>query len=63
MVQRAYRRQGIASRLLAESHRWLQARGIEHVTLYTAVANQAALSFYARHGMVPLQTVLVAHIG
>ncbi len=62
MVRPEYRRQGIASRLLAAVHAWMRARGVEYVTLYTSVNNQAALGFYQRHGMRPLQTVLVGRL-
>jgi ribosomal protein S18 acetylase RimI-like enzyme len=40
----------------------MRAQGIVYVTLYTSIHNQAALAFYQRHGMRPLQTVLLGRL-
>jgi [ribosomal protein S18]-alanine N-acetyltransferase len=45
-----FRRQGIASTLLAESERNLALRGVRHVLLETATNNDAGVAFWKRHG-------------
>ena len=62
MVHPAYRRQGLASQLLAEAVAFFGHRGVKYYTVYTAVANQAAIRFYEQHGLCPLQTVLIGEI-
>jgi ribosomal protein S18 acetylase RimI-like enzyme len=59
MVCRDHRRQGIATRLLAEAIAFFQRREIKFFTTYTAVANDAAVRFFERNGMVPLHTTLI----
>jgi ribosomal-protein-alanine N-acetyltransferase len=53
----AVRRFGIGSKLLAAAEERLQSSGIARVCLETAVDNQAALSFYKRHGYFLMKTV------
>lgn len=59
MVHRDHRRKGIATRLLAEARAFFLRHGIRYFTVYTAVANQAALEFYERNGMTALHTTLI----
>ena len=49
-VAEKFRRQGIASALLAESERNLSLRGVRHILLETATDNDAAIAFWQRHG-------------
>ncbi len=49
-VAEKFRRQGIASVLLAESERNLALRGVRHVLLETATNNDAAVAFWQHHG-------------
>lgn len=53
----AARRFGVGSKLLAAAEERLQNAGIRRVFLETAVDNQAALSFYKRHGYFLTKTV------
>jgi ribosomal protein S18 acetylase RimI-like enzyme len=62
MVCRDYRRRGVATALLGEAIAFLQRRGVEYFTTYTAVANQAAAEFYKRSGMVPLHTTFLGEV-
>ena len=49
-VAEKFRRQGIASVLLAESERNLALRGVRHVLLETATNNDAAVAFWQHRG-------------
>jgi ribosomal protein S18 acetylase RimI-like enzyme len=51
-VAASARRQGIASRLLAESYRWAAERGVVKIQLNVRAGNQAALALYKREGFV-----------
>ena len=63
MVAKDHRRRGIATRLLAEAKAYFQRNGIRYFTVYTAVANQAAIKFYEQNGMAPLHTTLIGETG
>lgn len=62
MVARDHRRQGIATRLLAETKAYFRRNGIRYFTAYTSVANQGAIRFYERNGMEALHTSLIGEI-
>jgi ribosomal protein S18 acetylase RimI-like enzyme len=62
MVDSAFRQQGIAGRLLAEAQAFFRERGVRYFTVYTAVANQAALNFYDKFGLSPLYTTLLGEV-
>jgi ribosomal protein S18 acetylase RimI-like enzyme len=62
MVQKAYRRRGIATQLLALARAFLAEKRVKYVTLYTAVANLGALAFYRQSGMVPLYTTMLGTV-
>lgn len=59
MVQKDYRRRGIAERLLAQAKAFFMDKGIRFYTVYTAVTNQAALDFYQKNGLMPLYTTML----
>ena len=59
MVAKERRRKGVATRLLAEARVFFLRNGIKYFTVFTAVANQAAIKFYERNGMTPLHTTLI----
>lgn len=63
MVHPEYRRRGIAGTLLDAATAFLRERGVAYYTVYTAVANEAAIRCYERHGMAPLYTTLLGRTG
>jgi hypothetical protein len=50
---------GIGTRVLGEARTYFQRKGIRYFTLYTAVSNRDALTFYERNSMAPLHTTLI----
>ena len=63
MVAKEHRRKGIATRLLAEARAFFLQNGVRYFTVFTAVANHAALRLYERNGLTPLHTTLIGEIG
>lgn len=63
MVARDHRRKGIATRLFAEAKAYFQRNRIKYFTVYTAVANRAAIKFYEQNSMAALHTTLVGEAG
>lgn len=63
MVHPAYRRQGIATQLLARAQAFFAERGVRYFTVYTSVENRGALDFYERCGLQPLYTTLRGETG
>jgi ribosomal protein S18 acetylase RimI-like enzyme len=59
MVAKDHRRKGIATRLLAEAIDYFRRRGIRYFTVYTAVANEAAVRFYEQNGMAVLHSTFI----
>jgi ribosomal protein S18 acetylase RimI-like enzyme len=59
MVQKEYRHQGIARRLLAKAKAFFLSKDLKYYTVYTTVANQAGLDFYQKNGLTPLYTTLL----
>jgi [ribosomal protein S18]-alanine N-acetyltransferase len=49
-VAESHRRHRFGSRLLAEIEKHFGLRGVRHVLLETATANEAAVAFWQRHG-------------
>ena len=49
-VQRAHRRVGLASRLLAHATAWAAAQGLKWIDLQVLSANEAAVALYRREG-------------
>ena len=62
MVRGEDRRSGIATQLLDRAKVFFKARGVKYFTVYTAVANDSAVSFYEKNGMVSLHTTLIGEI-
>jgi ribosomal-protein-alanine N-acetyltransferase len=52
-VAQAYRRRGIATRLLKTMATWLQTAGTRHAYLEVRASNDAAIALYERHGFGP----------
>jgi ribosomal protein S18 acetylase RimI-like enzyme len=59
MVRSDQRRRGLATRLLAEAIEFFRQKGIRYYTVYTAAANQAAISLYEGRGMAPLHITMI----
>ena len=59
MVQKAYRRRGIAGQLLAKAKAFFEKKAVIYFTVYTAVGNRGAIEFYERSGLVPLYTTMM----
>lgn len=59
MVHPDHRRRGIGGALLRAATAFFRRQGVEYYTVYTAVANEAAIRCYERHGMTPLYTTLL----
>ena len=59
MVQKAYRRRGIAGQLLAKARAFFEKKGVRYFTVYTAIGNRGALEFYERSGLLPLYTTMM----
>ena len=62
MIQKEYRRKGIAWKLLAKAREFFASQGVKYYTVFTAVENQGALDFYRKNGLVPLYSTLVGEI-
>ena len=62
MVQKAYRQRGIAGQLLAQARAFFEKKGVTYFTVYTAVENRAAITFYERSGLSPLYTTMMGEI-
>lgn len=63
MVHPAYRRMGIASRMLSKAKQYFQKKAVMYFTVFTAVNNRDAITFYERNGLSPLHTTLIGEIG
>jgi len=59
MVAKSHRRRGVASRLWSSANRFLRQRRVRYFTVFTAVADAAAVLFYRHVGMAPLQLTMV----
>jgi ribosomal protein S18 acetylase RimI-like enzyme len=62
MVHKDYRRRGIAGELLARAVAFFEEKNVRYYTVFTAMANQAAIRFYEKHGMAPLHTTMIGQI-
>jgi len=62
MVQKEYRHQGIATRLLAAAKLFFKQKGLRYYAVYTATANHGALEFYRKNGLLPLYTTMLGEI-
>ena len=62
MVQKAYRRRGIARQLLAKARAFFEKKAVRYFTVYTAIGNRGALEFYERSGLLPLYTTMMGAV-
>jgi len=56
MVAKEYRREGIATEIMAGARQYFKRQGIKYYTFYTSVANEPAIKLYEKLGMKPLHT-------
>ena len=63
MVHPDYRRRGVGGALLRAATAFFRECGAGYYTVYTSIANEAAIRCYKRHGMTPLHTTLLWRTG
>jgi ribosomal protein S18 acetylase RimI-like enzyme len=54
-VSCAFRKQGIATAMLAQAERDIEAAGLDRIGLFTRVRNTPAKALYSKHGYRPLE--------
>jgi ribosomal protein S18 acetylase RimI-like enzyme len=59
MVQKEYRRRGIANSLLEEAKIFFEAESLKYYTVFTAVENKGAIDFYRNNGLTSLTTTMI----
>jgi ribosomal protein S18 acetylase RimI-like enzyme len=62
MVNKAYRRRGIAGQLLDRAKAFFKEKRVRYFTLYTAVGNRGAIEFYGASGLAPLYTTMMGEV-
>jgi len=62
MVQKDYRRKGIARRLLEQSVIFFKQKDVRYFTVYTSSENYIALRFYKKHGLNVLHTTMLGDV-
>ena len=62
MVQKEYRRMGIAEKLLEKAERFFKEKDLAYFTVFTSVANQGAIDFYRKKGLAPLYSTLIGQV-
>jgi len=62
MVDKGYRRIGVASQLFAKAGDFFKEKNIKYYTVFTAVNNSAGIEFYKSKGMKPLYTTLIGRV-
>ena len=56
MVNKNFRKQGIAKKLLGEAKKWFRTKKVKYYTLETSSNNKRAISFYEKNNIKPLKT-------
>ena len=62
MVQKEYRRKGIAKSLLEEAKKFFEADSLKYFTVFTAIENIGAIEFYRGNGLTSLTTTMIGEI-
>ena len=62
MVNKEYRKKGIAKQLLEKTIEWFKSKNINHYILETSSKNDGAIKFYTSLGLNPLRTQLIGKI-
>lgn len=60
-VHPAYRRKGIATKLMKHTFDYLKSIGVTHVRLYVMIDNHAAINLYRKFGFKDLQLRMQMH--
>jgi ribosomal protein S18 acetylase RimI-like enzyme len=61
-ITAGYRRQGIGEKIYIEILKWFHAEGIDRIELQVIARNQAAYSFWKKHGFTDFQNTLCRSI-
>ncbi|MGA3020370.1 MAG: GNAT family N-acetyltransferase [Candidatus Micrarchaeales archaeon] len=59
MVDKEYRKLGIADRLIKSAKKWFEKKGICFIYLETSILNRNAMRLYSKNGFEPVQVQLV----
>jgi ribosomal protein S18 acetylase RimI-like enzyme len=59
MVDKKYRKRGIADSLMKMTKKWFKKKGIYFIYLETSILNTKAMRFYSGNGFEPLQVQLI----
>ena len=59
MVQKPYRRRGIAKKLLAAAREFFKSKAVKYFTVFTASENRCAIDFYRNNSLVILYTTMI----
>lgn len=62
MVDKKYRKQGIATKLIDEAKKYFQNNNVKYFNLFTSVNNSNAILLYKKHGMEELYITLYGEI-
>ncbi|MBD2259693.1 GNAT family N-acetyltransferase [Pseudanabaena sp. FACHB-2040] len=57
-VEADHRRQGLATALLKQGHKWAQQRGDRQIALQVLSSNEAALQLYQKLGYIPASVLM-----
>ena len=62
MVKKSHRCKGIASLLFEKSMIFFKKKGVKYFTVFTAVENHVALSFYKKQKMSPIYSTMMGEL-
>jgi ribosomal protein S18 acetylase RimI-like enzyme len=62
MIDKAYRRKGIAKQLLDGAKDFFNEKGVRYFTVYTSEDNVGAIEFYKKNGLSPINITLLGKL-
>jgi len=62
MIDKAYRRKGIAKQLLDGAKDFFNEKGVRYFTVYTSEDNEGAIEFYKKNGLSPINITLLGKL-